>query len=335
MPAIHRLFFTCIVFPCYLAQNSNVPCNPRTKLLSIFAAPFHNLYLTYNSGAGTSDIIKFVEAYYSIDTADNDGHASTGGPTSSVDRKLLEKIWFWLTRHPEIHLGKDGKSCRLSLSEVENLNASSSTIRREHNVDNTAPTPPRYQASTQAGTPAEQPGSEPIDVIVKSQAIPCRPNAELRVYVSTERRWHALTGHAFDPERLPRLDFACLSIIAAHRERGILQPELVRISGQDKRSVPLRTQRLQDAGYISKIPVLVNRSHTSRLTHKRYAREAAENSSDADRESDPNAIIQPGQNSMENPTDLLALHRAIFDLLRERKLITTFELKDKIVSRLV
>ncbi|KAL9634838.1 MAG: hypothetical protein Q9204_002846 [Flavoplaca sp. TL-2023a] len=33
---------------------------------------------------------------------------------------------------------------------------------------------------------------------------------------------------------------------------------------------------------------------------------------------------------MENPTDLLALHRAIFDLLRERKLITTFELKDKI-----
>lgn len=287
--------------------------------------------MTYDLGAGTSDFIKFVQTYYSTNTSVADGQAR---PAAPVDRKLLEKTWQWLARHPEIHVGKDRKSNRLLLSEVEHLNASRSTAQREQPFDNAPPTPSQLQTSTTAEPPANGPNKEPVDAVAGNEAIPRHPAAELRLYVSTERRWQALTGHAFDPDKIPRLDFACLSIIAAHREQGILQPDLVRISGQDKRSVPQRTQRLHDEGYISKTPVLVNRSHTSRLILKRYAPEAVERSNDARTASDAGTIFQPAQNSMDNPTDVHALHRAIFDLLRERKLITTVELKDKIVSRL-
>ncbi|KAI4237140.1 MAG: hypothetical protein LQ349_002064, partial [Xanthoria aureola] len=283
-----------------------------------------------NHGAGTSDFIKFVQAYNSTNTSVADGQASNDRPAAPVDRKLLEKTWQWLARYPEIHVGKDRKSNRLLLSEVEHLNASRSTAQREQPFDNAPPAPSQLQSSTAAEPPANGPNKEPVDAIAGDEAISRHPAAELRLYVSTERRWQALTGHAFDPDKIPRLDFACLSIIAAHREQGILQPDLVRISGQDKRSVPQRTQRLHDEGYISKTPVLVNRSHTSRLILKRYAPEAVERSNDARTASDAGTIFQPAQNSMDNPTDVHALHRAIFDLLRERKLITTVELKDKI-----
>ncbi|KAL8671935.1 MAG: hypothetical protein Q9168_003591 [Polycauliona sp. 1 TL-2023] len=283
-----------------------------------------DIALCGDHGAGTSHFIEAVKAYYSFDAVANDGHVSTGGPNTFVDQKLLEKIWHWLARHPEVQIGKDAKFNRLSLSEVEHLNHSRSS---GENVDHALSTP---QPSLPAESPDNLGAEQPVNVIVENQGDPCGPNTELRVYVSTERRWWALTGHAYDPERVPRLDFACLSIIAAHRDQGILQPELIRISGQDKRSVPQRTQRLYDAGYISKIPLLVNRAHTSRLILQKYTIQATGRDNDAEGANDPNTIFQPARNSMENPTDLLAMHHAIFDLLRERKLITTVELKDKI-----
>ncbi|KAL8657472.1 MAG: hypothetical protein Q9226_001882 [Calogaya cf. arnoldii] len=278
-----------------------------------------DIALCGDHGAGTSDIIKSVETYYSTSASAGDGQTSSGGSAIPVDRKLLGKTWQWLARHPEIQVGEDGKFNKLSLSEVEQLNASRSTTQRGA-LENAPSTPPQVQPSTVAESPAKRAVPEPVAAIPEKEAIPCPPTVEVRVYVSTERRWQALTGHAFSPNKIPRMDFTCLSIIAAHREQGILQPDLIRISGQDKRSVPHRTQRLQDGGYISKIPVLVNRAHTSKLVHKRYTNET----------NDVGTIIRPAQNSKDNPTDVLALNRAIFKLLRERKLITYVELKEKI-----
>ena len=93
---------------------------------------------------------------------------------------------------------------------------------------------------------------------------------QLRAYACQERMWYATAGHGPDPARIPPMDFTCLSVIAAHRERGILQPDLVKTTGQDKRSVPKRTQRLQDGGYIVKIPVASGSTRTSRLVLKKF-----------------------------------------------------------------
>ena len=102
--------------------------------------------------------------------------------------------------------------------------------------------------------------------------------------------WHALAGHGPDSSRIKSLDFVCLSIIAACGHKGILQHDLVRISGQDKRSLPARTDRLHNDGYIEKKPVRIQLVdpkrwlNTSLCTLKRFV------SSDSDQKqqrSDP------------------------------------------------
>ena len=62
-----------------------------------------------------------------------------------------------------------------------------------------------------------------------------------------------------------------LSQIAASGKDGVLQGELRRATGQDKRSVPKRTDALRDKGYITKATVYVKGTKTSHLTLQRYA----------------------------------------------------------------
>ncbi|KAF2658955.1 hypothetical protein K491DRAFT_676096 [Lophiostoma macrostomum CBS 122681] len=94
-----------------------------------------------------------------------------------------------------------------------------------------------------------------------------------RIYVSQNRMWYALTGHAMDYKKVPAMQLMLLSIIAAHGADGILQPDLVKLSLQDKRSVPSRTDELAKHGYIEKIPV--NKGmRTSLCIHKKFLKEA-------------------------------------------------------------
>lgn len=79
--------------------------------------------------------------------------------------------------------------------------------------------------------------------------------------------WHAVAGHGPDFGKIKSLDFVCLSIIAACGPKGILQHDLTRISGQDKRSLPARTDRLRNSGYIEKNRVCVQLSNPKRSMH--------------------------------------------------------------------
>ena len=100
----------------------------------------------------------------------------------------------------------------------------------------------------------------------------------IRLYTSENRMWYALTGHGPDLSKIKALDFVALSIIAAFGPKGILQHDLTRISGQDKRSLPARTDRLHDSGYIVKERLMTDDGtgqrmiHTSRCTLARYAK---------------------------------------------------------------
>ncbi|KAE8154656.1 hypothetical protein BDV25DRAFT_93729 [Aspergillus avenaceus] len=90
------------------------------------------------------------------------------------------------------------------------------------------------------------------------------------VFVSKERTWLAITGHEPDESKVLPTEFALLSIIASRKSSGISQTELVKLSGQDKRSVPKRTDTLQQKGYIEKRAVQIRSTRTSLCTLRRF-----------------------------------------------------------------
>ncbi|KAL5115517.1 hypothetical protein ACEQ8H_006580 [Pleosporales sp. CAS-2024a] len=91
-----------------------------------------------------------------------------------------------------------------------------------------------------------------------------------RLFASQNRIWQALTGHSLDLKKVPTMEFTLLSLIAAHGANGIAQPDLVQFSGQDKRSVPHRTDELARKGYIIKKPVQAGKARTSLCVHTKF-----------------------------------------------------------------
>ncbi|KAF3053831.1 hypothetical protein E8E11_010436 [Didymella keratinophila] len=91
-----------------------------------------------------------------------------------------------------------------------------------------------------------------------------------RLFASQNRIWQALTGHGIDLKKVPAMEFVLLSLIAAHGEAGVTQPDLTAMSGQDKRSVPKRTDELYRKGYIDKKPVQSGKLRTSLCVHKKF-----------------------------------------------------------------
>lgn len=167
---------------------------------------------------------------------------------------------------------------------------------------------------------------------------PSKQENELRVYASEDRMWHAVAGHGVDHSKLPRLNFICLSIIAAAGPEGILQPDLVRISEQDKRSVPRRTQHLADDGYIIKRPILTSGSRTSLCILKRYAKGSGHQKTEIDQLDDTNLQRDKKTELIfnecfpDNMVDMYALTRTMFDILNDVKIIMIVDLKRKLVS---
>ncbi|KAJ9155984.1 Transcription factor tau subunit sfc3 [Coniochaeta hoffmannii] len=86
-----------------------------------------------------------------------------------------------------------------------------------------------------------------------------------RIQVTEETVWQAITGHGVDYKQIPRLEWHLLQGIAPTKHEGILQGDLRRLVGQDKRSVPKRTDFLATKGYIVKRTIMVRASKTSKL----------------------------------------------------------------------
>ena len=221
----------------------------------------------------------------------------------------------------------------MSLGEVEAYNNELAT-----------PNQPNTTATGNAGDQVQSGGDKEAssagaigDVSLKSSGhqLPPKTSAAaelLRVFTSEDRMWYAVAGHGPDLDRVPRMDFICLSIIATHREKGILQPELIRVSGQDKRSVPARTDRLQERGYIVKQPVLGAKSRTSLCVLKRYIEDAAEKEAQS-KESPPDerGSSTSKQYTMGQLRETESKIREMFDVLAEVTLITWYDLKRKLV----
>lgn len=264
-------------------------------------------------------------------------------------------MWEWLVSHPECRVGKNGEGNKLMLSEIEALGkiplqpdvSVVGILPSEQHVP--AGRPQRSQARVVATAGGESIDRTLLETSTLSKPIrgpertdvaqPSSKAAEaLRLYTSEDRMWHALTGHGVDLSKIPQLEFTCLCIIAAHGPKGIMQPGLVKISGQDKRSVPRRTQRLCDNGYIVKRPIQADGSRTSICILKRFVpdsnfHEIGLKSTDLTTEPiDQSSQSLRNQCFHDGRADLYALSRIIFDILHERKLIAREDLKARLVS---
>ncbi|KAJ6021085.1 hypothetical protein N7540_006589 [Penicillium herquei] len=154
--------------------------------------------------------------------------------SQNVDHRFQAKVWSWLTRNPEVSIGENNQWNDLTFDQVKDLDNSAEK--------NEKPT------ELEENEDNEKPTS-----------------SKVRIFVSKKRTWYAVTGHEPDDSKCPASEFALLSIIAA---------QLIKLSGQDKRSVPKRTDALVRKGYIEKRAVQVKNTRTSLLTHCRFMNSA-------------------------------------------------------------
>lgn len=180
-----------------------------------------------------------------------------------LDPRVLDKVWSWVTSHPDIWVGKKREGNDLSFAKAcaYPQNATSDQTAKSVAVT-TTPSKAPSTSPTQASISLPE-GDQQLQTTVQT-------DNRLRIYTSIDRMWQAVTGHSVDPKRVPDSEFKCLRIIAAAGPQGIAQPELIKLSSQDKRSVPKRTDRLQSNGYIEKKAVYTRGQRTSLLTHKRF-----------------------------------------------------------------
>ncbi|KAK3308872.1 uncharacterized protein B0T15DRAFT_411718 [Chaetomium strumarium] len=209
-------------------------------------------------GVSISELLKIVRQYHwNLGGQDASAHdlAAKGFQGSLEDPSSIEKslseaemasarwAWDWLRSQSQILINGNKRWNRLELSEALALPEADS-------ID-----PALASASGEAD------GSEKSKGKRAKQILTTRP----RICASEDLVWQTLTRHNVDYKRVPALEWACLQGIAAARAEGILQSDLRRLVGQDKRSLPKRTDSLARKGYIAKRTVVVKKMKTSRL----------------------------------------------------------------------
>ena len=214
------------------------------------------------TGASAQDFLHYINLFYSREHSERHGTGShsDGTVSQTVDRSFQEQVWKWISKHPDIRIGQNGEANGMTLSAIGAFNqpllGSTTTERRREGFDD--------QAQATASVTCALHLLTAKDSLIEDQEAP-------RIYASSEQMWLAAAGHGPDTNKMQYLDFQCLMVIASSRESGIIQRDLVKATGQDKRSVPVRTQRLQYHGYIVKIPVISDGNNTSMLFLRRFA----------------------------------------------------------------
>lgn len=139
--------------------------------------------------------------------------------------------------------------------------------------------------------------------------------------------WLAICGHLPDFSLVLPLEFKLLSIIASAGESGVIQGDLIKTSGQDKRSVPNRTKILQGKGYIEKRRIQVRGSQTSLLLLRKFVKAQ---SGPAPNTSVVGSIKDDGDDSAVNFIDFTVLLPKLFEHLRKDKIITYSSLRHRV-----
>lgn len=177
--------------------------------------------------------------------------AAARAPINEAEVKLGRLIWTHILATGEVSVGRRGEWNHLTFDELI-------SIPEEEIKDG---------GGTIQGLSARQP---PAALESKPKKL---PKARPRLFVGESIVWNTLTGHGQDFKRVPMMEWRLLVVIGSTKEDGILQGDLVRATGQDKRSVPKRTDFLTQKGYIAKRTHMVRGSKTSKLWLAKFAPE--------------------------------------------------------------
>ncbi|KAI0389775.1 hypothetical protein F5Y17DRAFT_106632 [Xylariaceae sp. FL0594] len=227
-------------------------------------------------GCSVSNLLNAIDSFYKPQGEDNQNAALPIDPeiaTSSVgvnaqqngshhDLAVASKVWRWLAARSDVSVGDDRQFNHMSLEDVLALPEEPDAIETGGNDETSGkPTSKTPKATPKASKPASKSKGahrgEPKEVTV--------PTVRPRLHVSEERQWRAITGHGPDLKRVPLFEWRALVDIASSKKKGILQGDLVRLTGQDKRSLPTRTDALARKGYVIKLPIVLRGGKSSRL----------------------------------------------------------------------
>ncbi|KAK2008642.1 hypothetical protein LZ32DRAFT_450059 [Colletotrichum eremochloae] len=211
-------------------------------------------------GCTVSHVLEALGTFYKdAKLRENASAALPLKPTPVESEHLLwSTAWDWLRARKDISIGANRKWNHLALSDVLAV-----------------PDPDSEGESIAPGISGEATAAAPDVFQPKEQSQKMTrndlPRKRPRIYVAEDRMWEAIAGHAPDYRRVPRLEWMALVGIASTKHQGILQGDLGRLVGQDKRSLPKRTDALADKGYISKRTTLVRGTKTSKMWLTRFA----------------------------------------------------------------
>lgn len=271
-------------------------------------------------GVKPADILGFIDKFYTKIDDDQSSSENEPGPAGrpgspTIDRAFQEQVWKWLTRHPDVLVGKDRSDNGISLTAAE-----------AQYTDKIVMTVPGAVEDASTSSPFLSHTEQRLQIHSDNSPVKAAESRNpVKVYVTEERRWLAICGHPKDLTKVFETEFVLLSVIAANRENGILQGDLVKESGQDKRSVPKRTDLLRDKGYIEKRNVQLRSSKTSWLVLGRFA-----SSTTNDLTTTMPIWVNPDGNAENESVDFHILIQSIFAALKEKPMITLADLKKQL-----
>ncbi|KAI9655931.1 MAG: hypothetical protein M1831_004776 [Alyxoria varia] len=302
-----------------------------------------------------NDLKTWSQQFYAKSQTDEDPSAPGPDlPPATADDKLCKLLWGWLLKRDDLYTQE------LDASETDALKktkirqskgwryfkggntaiprdiGAGKTARGSHSGSITAengashqPTPSTAERRVrfvdnddEPKTPATQ---EPVAATGNQpdqQALPTK-TVETYLFAHEDRMWRSICGHEIDYQRVHPSQLHLLTIIAAYGEHGILQPDLVQISGQDKRSVPHRTDVLDEHGYIKKIKVVGNGQRTSRLFLWKYVKRSARDRSVYQQSQDNKQVVHEGI------VDLERFLEFCLPFVKQRKDFTWREIHDE------
>lgn len=253
-----------------------------------------------------------MRTFYDLPQDASEKHDARGTTKTSsnravvlVDRPFLLKVWHWLGRHPDTSIGKEHQYDGCSLDDIETRFPGYTSIQLDNAVKFKQPAPLNHYSETLEASSRTPPASN-----IDQKEGP-------RIYVNDERTSIAICGHPPDVSRVHPSEWELMLHIAAAGSKGIVQGDLVRASGQDKRSVPKRTDSLHEKGYIEKRSIYLRGNKSSQLYLRRFA-----------------AQDQPGEHQQDAASTVagqLTIRRVIrqmFDLLRNNPLIPQEDLRN-------
>lgn len=179
-----------------------------------------------------------------------------------IDRNFIRKVWQWLTCKQDVLILDDEHLKDLTFDELET---------RFPNILDGVP-----NGATE-GEPSEG-GDKHNDSNVPTAKDTDLATDRPRISVTLDRIYSAICGHGPDPSRVFPKEYELLCAIARTRQEGILQGPLGKQTGQNKHSVPRRTDNLHSKGYIVKRTVLAAGQKTCRLILRRFAESSNSNS---------------------------------------------------------